>query len=266
MSESFHLYLDESGSRNPDHQQSPRADGLDHFAFGGLLLKSEDTLRVKELHATFMKRFELKHPLHSTEIRGRKANFAWLGRDSARATQFHEALDQLMMEIPGHVTGCVVHRPGYDARYRDRYGDERWRLCKSAYTIVVERAAKIARANGRKLLVYVEACGKREDREIAAYHKDMRKEGMYFDARTSAMYKPAGATLLEETLTSTPYFVKKSHPIMQMSDLVLYPIVKGRYDASYKPFQQLRNAGKLIDATLSHDERKEIGIKYYCFD
>jgi hypothetical protein len=42
---------------------------------------------------------------------------------------------------------CVVDRPGYDARYRDKYGRRLWHLCQTAFSIVVERAAKFALAN-----------------------------------------------------------------------------------------------------------------------
>ena len=50
---------------------------------------------------------------------------------------------------------CVVDRPGYDARYREKYGRRQWHLCQTAFSIVVERAAKYARDSGRKLRVNV---------------------------------------------------------------------------------------------------------------
>ncbi len=34
----FHLYVDDSGSRYSDRPQAQRADGLDYFALGGVLI------------------------------------------------------------------------------------------------------------------------------------------------------------------------------------------------------------------------------------
>ena len=52
----------------------------------------------------------------------------------------------------------------------------------------------------------------------------------------------------------------------QFSDLVLYPIVKGRYDPEYRPYRSLLAAGRIIDAALSGSDIPQLGVKYYCFD
>ena len=63
-----------------------------------------------------------------------------------RAGIFYEDLYQLLRAAPVTGLACVIDRPGYNARYREKYGRQRWSLCKSAFTISVERAAKYARS------------------------------------------------------------------------------------------------------------------------
>jgi hypothetical protein len=57
----------------------------------------------------------------------------------------------------------------------------------------------------------------------------------------------------------------KATPIMQIGDLVLYPMAKGGYDPSYRPYKKLMMHGKLIDALLKPEDRPMQGIKYSCF-
>jgi hypothetical protein len=53
--------------------------------------------------------------------------------------------------------------------------------------------------------------------------------------------------------------------MMQIADLVLFPIAKGGYNPSYRPYVKLRDNGKLIDSLLTTEERASLGIKYSCF-
>ena len=53
--------------------------------------------------------------------------------------------------------------------------------------------------------------------------------------------------------------------MVQIADLLLYPVAKGGYDPSYKPYVDLMKAGRLIDAHLSAENRPNLGIKYSCF-
>ncbi len=52
----------------------------------------------------------------------------------------------------------------------------------------------------------------------------------------------------------------------QVADLVLYPIAKGGYDETYGPYVQMMEAGRIIDADLSAEDRPFLGVKYSCFD
>lgn len=54
--------------------------------------------------------------------------------------------------------------------------------------------------------------------------------------------------------------------MMQIADLVLYPMAKGGYDPSYRPYAALMENKRLIDALLAPEERASMGIKYRCFD
>lgn len=57
----------------------------------------------------------------------------------------------------------------------------------------------------------------------------------------------------------------KKTPMLQVADLMLYPMAKGGYDPTYRPYVDLMAAGKLIDALLPVEDRPTLGIKYSCF-
>ena len=54
--------------------------------------------------------------------------------------------------------------------------------------------------------------------------------------------------------------------MLQIADLYLYPIAKGGYDPTYRPYVELMEAGRLIDAKFNEADRPLLGIKYSCFD
>ena len=85
----FHLYIDDSGTRRPDRKVNPpRADGVDHFALGGILINEEDISKLLDAHSSLLERWGLDVPLHSTRIRGRRGNFAWLGENEQTEAKF----------------------------------------------------------------------------------------------------------------------------------------------------------------------------------
>jgi hypothetical protein len=51
-----------------------------------------------------------------------------------------------------------------------------------------------------------------------------------------------------------------------VADLYLYPIVKAGYHDGYPPYDELAEAGRVIDAILKEEDRPSLGIKYSCFD
>jgi hypothetical protein len=262
----LHLYLDDSGTRCPFKGSKQRKDGMDWFALGGLLLKSEELDQLNAMHAELCAKHGIASPLHSNSIRGKRGDFAWMGNEPERASAFLTDLSALICEIPAHVIACVVHRPGYNVRYGKKYGHQRWSLCKTAYRIVVERSAKEAQKNERRLLVHVEGGGKKENRMIRQHHSDLQTNDSYFDPATSGKYRPMSKEEFERVLFKEPKFFTKSNPAGQLSDLVVYPLVKGRYDRTYPPYVELCTAGRLIDVLFDETEREQRGVKYSCFD
>ena len=232
---------------------------------GGLLIPAEHVKMLENCLVSLRERHGIEVPFHSSKMRSRKDGWGWLGIDMERATLLYHDLNKLIECMPGHATGCIVHRPGYVARYSYYPKAERWRLCKSAYAILVERAAKLAMAQGRKLAVYVEQTGVKEDKAIREYHRSLRQDGMIFNPVTSLEYKPFEANGFRLSLLENPYFFDKNNVIGQLADLLLYPLIKGKYDPSYKPYQLLRESGRIIDQSLS-EEDLNLGVKYYCFD
>jgi len=267
MSKYYDLYIDDSGSRYSNKPTTTSPPPIyDAFGLGGILVESELTSIIIEAHKKLIKEWEIPVPLRSSEIRAKQGYWKWLKDDNEKAQKFYESLNDLIINSPGLVTGCIIDRKGYVHRYKPKY-DTRWMLCKSAYTILLERSAKYALENNRKLKVYIEETGKREDRALKRYHKEVQTDGMYFDEKSSEKYNPLSAQNLSEVLLKEPKFIKKKNPLAQISDLVLYPIIRGRFDPAYLPYEVLLNGSKLIDCIYTEDsERNEKGIKYFCFD
>jgi hypothetical protein len=74
----LHLYIDETGSRHPDRPGTTAKNGNDWFAMGGILIKDEDQMAVRAAIENFKKQWpKIKAPLHFTDMRAKKKNFAW---------------------------------------------------------------------------------------------------------------------------------------------------------------------------------------------
>ena len=74
------LYMDDSGTRQPDRDPGRRPEhGYDWFGLGGVLIKEEEEEETRELHRQFCERWDISTPLHSAEIRSRAGGFSWVG-------------------------------------------------------------------------------------------------------------------------------------------------------------------------------------------
>jgi hypothetical protein len=265
MVEALALYVDDSGTRMPDYNPAAAAGTANWFGLGGVLLRERDEPNIRQAHAAFYKRWpQLRGPLHSNEIRFDQGPFAFLGKDETLRIRFLEDLTELLngAEVLGHA--CVIDRPGYMARYANQYGDERWFLCKTAFSILLERAAKHALRCHAKLRVYVERTDKDTDTRMRGYYENLRSNGMPFKVESSTHYVPMTADTLRAVLYDLK-FKNESSPLMQFADLYLWPICKAAYgkERAYKTFKKRK---RLLDSVLEPSERDERGIKYSCFD
>jgi len=264
--EKQYLYIDDSGWRYPNQDQSARNDGMDYFALGGVLIKDSDRDKVVSMHADFCDSWNINYPLHSSEIRGRRNNFGWL-KDEIVNERFNADLMDLLCELPVIGFAAVVDRKGYNKRYKEKYKGEPWWMCKTAFCILIERVSKYMKEQDHRFKIICEQCGKNEDRAIHEYFKDLRKDGHPFSPNTSSKY---GATnsldLFQQVPYGDPEFHTKKSPFLQIADLYLYPMVKGGYDQTYIPYTVLKNRGKLIDSFLDEKDIPTLGIKYSCFD
>jgi hypothetical protein len=260
------LYLDDSGTRNPDRKIPEKFMFRDWFTLGGYLALEDDEGTIRTSHNNFCADWNIAYPLHSYDIRAETENFTWLrSLDEREKSRFFKELSRMLLSLPVIGHACVVDRPGYNARYRDKYGRQTWMLCKTAFSVVSERAAKHARANKCKLRVYVEEGDKSADDKIREYYTTLRTEGMPFAADASAKYAPLSAAELAETLYDLD-FKAKSSPMVQIADLYAYPIARGRYDPEYFPYAQLVTNKRLLDNFLKPEEIPHLGIKYSCFE
>lgn len=267
MPATINFYMDDSGARHPDHKPGKQAiHGRDWFALGGVLIKSEDESASRASYERFCSTWKLSSALHSVDIRSRNAGFLWLQQlPEMERLRFYEELYQFMRQMPVVGLACVIDRPGYNARYSGVYGRNRWLLCRTAFCVAIERAAKYARSLERQLRVMPERCNKPEDARLADYYAELRASGMPFESRTSEKYVPLLPQQFRETLYEFR-LKRKSSPLAQVADLYLWPICMGGYHASNRTYARLKADGKLIECLLNEADWPNLASKYSCFE
>ncbi|MGQ0835847.1 MAG: DUF3800 domain-containing protein [Gammaproteobacteria bacterium] len=266
MPQTFNFYMDDSGTRRPNRRPLRfDAEHPEFFAMGGILIADEDEDAARDAHAKLYERWGLTYPLHSVDIRNSTENFTWLCRDTRDYKRFMVELTRFLTRIPVLGLACVIDRPGYDARYREKYGRRAWHLCQTAFAIAVERAAKHALVAGRKLRVFPERCSRKDDARLETYYRSMRAEGLPFDRNSSQKYEPLSQNELNSVLYELR-FKKKSSPLTQVADLYLWPIAQSGYRPDNRPYVTLRNAGRVIDQAIPAEQVPERGIKFSCFE
>ena len=140
-------------------------------------------------------------------------------------------------------------------------------MIATAFLLAMVAAGLIAedRRTGAMEL-YFEGAGKAEDRALIDYMRDLKARGHDFDKDTAAGYDGLSPDDFKRLCLGKPLRRTKATPMIQIADLVLYPMAKAGYVADYPPYVKLKAAGKLIDAHLPADALATRGIKYSCFD
>jgi hypothetical protein len=262
----FNFYIDDSGTRNPDRKPGKSHFGGDWFALGGVVVASEHEGDARDLHGSFCEAWKIDYPLHSVKIRHRSDNFAWVGAlDEREQKRFFAELDELMRTVPVFALACVIDRPGYNARYAEKYGKDRWSLCKTAFPIIAERAVKFAMLHAARVRLYVERSDKASEPLLRSHYESLRADGMPFANGGDAKYQPLTGDVMRERLYDLK-FKNKTSPMLQLADLMLYPLCKGKYQPDYRPMDMLKREGKLIEAILPAELTGTVGTKYSCFD
>lgn len=266
MRKTFRYYIDDSGSPNPDHEFEPQNHALNWFALGGIVIDEANTNLAEDRIMEFRRAWPQLggSPLHSYKIRNKQESFRWLADAGDDAKRFMADLSSLMMELPYYALACVVHRPGYNERYRGMYGDGRWSMCKTAFNIGVDRAAKYARMNGARLRVYVEHSNKDVNAKIKGYYEGLMREGLPFNQGSSAKYGPLTAEEFKSTLVEFQTKPKDTK-LMQIADLALWPVCQGGYNPGHRAYREMQENGKLLDS-LCGEGGPLYGVKYSCFE
>ncbi|UVT20105.1 MAG: hypothetical protein H8K03_20390 [Nitrospira sp.] len=98
------------------------------------------------------------------------------------------------------------------------------------------------------------------------YLKELKRTGNPFSQSASEGYAPLTGPDFQRVILGEPHRKTKLVPMLQIADLILYPIAKGGYETTYQSYFRLMEGGKLIDCALSNDQKALRGIKYSCFD
>ena len=265
MEDEVHLFIDDIGSRESNKEPNlQRRDGLDCFGLGGVMIDYQYINGVWKSYQDFCGKWKITYPLHSHEIRGGRDNFKWL-KNPEIAADFMPDFTNFLCSLPVMGIATIIDRPGYVNRYHERYNGDPWFMDRTALTILLERAAKYADSKGKHLRVFFEQCGKNEDRDLISCAKALKVTGMPF-ANANSNYNGLVADDFKRIIRGDPRGKTKKLAQIQIADIYLYPMAKGGYDSEYKPYKQLKQAGKIIDAVLDSDEIDSLGIKYSCFD
>ncbi|MEA2112902.1 MAG: DUF3800 domain-containing protein [Patescibacteria group bacterium] len=263
----YYLYIDDSGSRHPDRQDFiDRDDKLDHFALGGVLIATEDKEIIKEKYENFCKKWDINYALHSSDIRGMRNDFSWLEESTKNKEKFQDEMSKFLVSLPVMGFASVIYRPGYNKRYKEKYGNNRWMMCKTAYNILIERVVKHLKKTKSTMYVRFEEAGKKENIAIYEYSKELKNKGHPFDPETALRYDPVDKEDYKEIILGEPKRKRKWNLFVQIADLYLYPMAKGRYDAEFLPWKMLQKYGRVIDAHLPEVSLDIEGIKYSCFE
>lgn len=259
------LYLDESGSRHPDHDKN--RSGTPWFAMGGILVDEEREDVAKAEFAVFLDRWpQIRSPLHMTDVGSERKGFAWLGRvgDDVRS-RFLADHRRFLTALPVAGVACVIDRAGYAARgYAAKHGEARWMMCRTAFDIVVERAAKVALRDRRRLKVVFEMAEPATNNLVKGYFRNLKTAGLEFDASNSSRYQPLPQEDFRRTLASIEGKTKDSR-MLQVADAYLWAISKGKYVAQLDLWRRILEKQRTVNAQLPPSEAGVMGIKYYCF-
>lgn len=269
VSPNYHLYLDDSGSRMLN-RLAVDADAMPQwFSLGGLLVKEEDEEACKSAHeALYLRWPEMTAPLHLTDMVNPRKGFAWLGTvDDQRRAAFWADYHGVLADLPVVGHACVVHRPGYrDRGYGSRVGDAKWDLCRTAFNILIERAAKLAHDEGRRLRVKYEGSDRSADHALRSYWALLKAgRGLGFNAANAAKYDPFPPEKLAATLIDMERKTKTSK-LMQFADTFVLSLSRGRYQPDFPTYSAIKTAGKTADEVLGAERAKAGGVKYSCFD
>lgn len=88
-----------------------------------------------------------------------RCRFSWL-KNPEKAVAFFADLGKFLTSLPVTGIAAIIDRPGYIARYVEKYAGEPWLMDKTAYAILVERAAKFVRSKALTLRIFYEESGK----------------------------------------------------------------------------------------------------------
>lgn len=261
------FYMDETGNRKADKMKDATRKGRDWFAFGGLLINSEDIPKAKTLHVEFCKEWGIRTPFHLTDMLGYHKNFRWMDRKPLSFKRdFWSAYSDLITSIEATGQACVIDRQKYFERgYVEKHSEDPWSLCRSAFDITVERAVKFAIYKERKLRIVFESDGPFNP-IVKGYFKNLKENGLEFNKENSGKYNPLKAEDFAKTLT-TIETKDKTSKMLQFADTYVYSIARHKYDAQFFLGRNLRDRGRTMGSALGGNAQliKEMGVKYYCF-
>lgn len=264
MPNDLNLYVDDSGSRVVKRHpgDNPR---FDYFALGGLVIRDEHKPAAQAKHDEFCAKWKIAAPLHSVKIRHCKEEWRMLRDPEFDKEAFFSDLHDMMRTTGLHAIASTVHRPGYIQRYSETHPESKWLLCNTVFPILIERSVRYALELGTKLRIHIEKSGDAEDRLIKSYIEDLKVAGMPFNPQTSVKYKPLTAEDFSNTICEVEFKTKKTR-LLQVADLLLYAIARGRYEPTYRAYMALVEDRMIIDSLFDPSEASMRGCKFSCFD
>lgn len=100
---------------------------------------------------------------------------------------------------------------------------------------------------------------------MKGHYNHLKSHGAPFDIAASGPYLPTSAADFTRVLKGCRDR-NKSNLILQVADLVLFPVTIGKEQPGYPPYVGLQERKLIIDDSLPSVDRRNLGIKYYRFD
>lgn len=240
----YRLYIDESGHHR--YQQSEALNerylGLTGIAIRRDVYEAHVVPRIEQLRALFYTDYDLRPPLHLTDIMAAKNSFSRLQEQSIK-NRFNEILLPLLSEVEYRIFTVVIDKNSHQDRYSTPAHPYHYNL-----TCMLERYCKYLKyVNGRGD-VMAEARGKAEDRKLSEVY------AQFYDAGTDY----ATAADIQARLTTNSIKLKTKSNLIQGLEFADLLALSSKIDV-------LHTHGKIdrLDENFTTTVINTIQSKYY---
>lgn len=240
----YYLFLDESG----DHGLARIDPGFPVFVLSGVLFARDAYMDTGSRILMLKNQFwpEKKVILHSSDIRKCEKEFS-IFFDLAKKAAFYTALNSILSEGRYTIISAGVQKENYHKKYGN-LGEDVYQVSLS---YIIERLVFFMNdIHGEKrVAIYIEKRGKKEDALLATHLQKILARGTYY----------VSAERLQLLIRLFKFYEKKQDIIgLQIADLIAYPTARYIIDP-----EQANPAFEIIEDKFYAKNGKRYGLKLF---